>query len=143
MPPFVFFHLIQVNFLNYLNLKIFVKPILPILILLALSCIGMQRALDRLPSGWIVPTLAVAGISYEGIYLAEHSSVWFEQASKVKIPLEYFQRQVPVSEWAQSVEELYVTSVQVSGLISLTALLAFAAASVYFEKVRPISEKES
>jgi hypothetical protein len=72
-----------------------------------------------------------------------HSSVWFEQASKVKIPLEYFQRELPVSEWARSVEELYVTSVQVSFLISLAALLAFVAVSIYFRKSCPIPENET
>lgn len=117
--------------------------IIPILFLLTLSCIGMQRMFDRLRPGWIVPILAVAGLCYEGTFLMMHSSVWFEQASKVKIPLEYFQRELPVSEWARSVEELYVTSVQVSFLISLAALLAFVAVSIYFRKSCPIPENET
>ncbi len=108
--------------------------ILPLLILLTLSCIWMQKTFDRLRPGWGIQILAVAGIVYEGIFLMEHSSVWYAHASRIKLSSGLLQRIEPISDWAKSVEGYYVPAVQISYLISLIALLAFVAGSIYFNR---------
>jgi hypothetical protein len=108
--------------------------ILPLLILFALSCIWMQKMFDRSQPGWGVQILAVAGIAYEGILLMEHSSVWYAHASRIKLAAGLLQGIEPTSDWAKSVEGYYVPVVQVSYLISLIALLAFVAGSIYLKK---------
>jgi len=108
--------------------------IIPILILLALSCICMQRMFDNMRPNWGVQILAVAGLLYEGVFLALHSSAWCELASRALIAPGDLQKLEPISSWAKSVEWLYVPTVQISYLISLIALLAFAVGSIYFKK---------
>jgi hypothetical protein len=110
--------------------------ILPLLVLLALSCIWMQKMFDRLRPGWVVQIFAVAGIAYEGILLMEHSSVWYEHASSIKLAPGFLQSIEPTSAWAKSVEVYYVPVVQISYLISLIAIVAFVAGSLYFKRKR-------
>jgi hypothetical protein len=115
--------------------------ILPILILLALSCIWMQKMFDHLRPGWIVQVLAVTGIVFEGIFLVEHSSVWYAHASRIKLPPGFLQKIEPGSDWAKSVENIYISTVQVSYLITLIALTAFFAGTLYFKMKRLALEK--
>lgn len=110
--------------------------ILPILILLALSCIWMQKMFDRSQSGWGVQILAVAGIVFEGIFLVEHSSVWYAHVSSFKLAPDFLQGMEPDSDWAKSIEGYYISVVQVSYLISLTAISVFVAGSLYFRRKR-------
>ncbi len=115
--------------------------IIPLLVLLALSCIWMQRTFDRLLPGWGVQILAAAGIAFEGIFLMEHSSVWYEHTSNIRLAPELLQDLEPASAWAKSVETLYVPIVQGSYLISLVALIAFFAWTQYFKTKRSALEK--
>ena len=110
--------------------------ILPLLVLLALSCIWMQKMFDRLQPGWVVQIFAIAGIAYEGILLMEHSSVWYEHASKIKLAPGFLQGIEPTSAWAKSVEVYYVPVVQISYLISLIAIAAFVIGSQYLKRKR-------
>jgi hypothetical protein len=107
--------------------------ILPLLVLLVLSCIWMQKTFDRLRPGWVVQIFAVLGIACEGIFLMKHSSVWYEHASRIKLAPGFLQKIEPVSAWAKSVEVYYVSVVQISYLISLIALVAFFAGVSYFK----------
>jgi hypothetical protein len=115
--------------------------ILPLLILFVLSCIWMQKAFDRLRPGWGVQVLVVAGIACEGIFLMEHSSVWYAHASNYRLDPGLLQSIEPISEWAKSVEGYYVSVVQASYLISLMAGVAFFARTLYFKMKRPALEK--
>jgi len=117
--------------------------ILPLLILLILACIWAQKMFDRLRPGWAVQILAVAGIVYEGTLLMEHSSVWYAHASRIHLSPGFLQGIEPVSEWAISVEKYYVPAVQISYLISLIALVAIFAGTLYFKLKRPAFEKAS
>lgn len=108
--------------------------ILPLLILFALSCIWMQKAFDRMKPGWGIQILAVAGIAFEGIFMLEHSSVWYAHSSGIKVAPGFMKGIEPISGWAKSVEEYYVSIVQISYLISLISLLAFVAGSIYFNR---------
>jgi len=108
--------------------------ILPLLILLALSCIWMQKLFDRSRPGWGVQILTVGVITYQGIFLMEHSSVWYAHASKVKLASGFLKGIEPTSGWAKSVEEYYVPVVQVSYSISLIALVAFFAGTMYLKR---------
>lgn len=115
--------------------------ILPILVLLGLSCIWLQKMFDRLRPGWIVQVLALTGIAFEGKFLVEHSSVWYAHASGIKLPTGFLQLIEPGSDWAKSVEGLYVSTVHISYLVSLIAVMAFFAATLYFKMKRPVLEK--
>jgi hypothetical protein len=108
--------------------------ILPLLILFALSCIWVQKTFDRLRPGWGIQILAVAGIAFEGIFLMEHSSAWYAHVSRFKLDSGFLQHLESNSGWAKSVEGYYIPVVQISYLISLIAVLAFIAGSVYFYK---------
>jgi len=115
--------------------------ILPILILTVLSCIWMQRMFNRLQPGWGAQILVIAGILYEGVFLMMHSSAWHEKTLYMEAAMGTLPWTDPPSEWAQSVESYYVSIVQVSYLISLTALLAFAIGTFYFKFGRQASEE--
>ena len=104
--------------------------ILPILILLALSCIWMQKTFDRLQPGWVIQILAVAGIVFEGVFLVEHSSVWYMHASRFKLTSGILQGIEPGSDWAKSVEGYYISTVQIPYIISLVSIFAFVGASL-------------
>lgn len=117
--------------------------ILPILILLVLSCIWMQRLLDRLRPGWIVQVFAVVGVAYEGMLLMEHSSVWYEHASKIKLAPGFLQGIEPTSAWAKSMEVYYVPVVHMSYLVSLIAIAAFVAGWLYFKWKHPVLVNEA
>jgi len=110
--------------------------ILPLLILFVLSCIWMQKTFDRLRPGWVIQALAVTGIACEGVFLMEHSSVWYAHASNYRLDPGLLQSIEPISDWAKSVEWLYVPAVQVSYLISLVALVAFFAGTFYVKTKR-------
>ena len=110
--------------------------ILPLLVLLVLSCIWMQKTFDRLGPGWVIQIFAVVGITYEGIFLMEHSSVWYEHASRIKLAPGFLQKIEPASALAKSVEVYYVSVVQISYLISLIAIVAFVAGVLYFKRKR-------
>ena len=79
--------------------------------------------------------LVLSGLIFEGFVLLSHSFIW-----QVKILQKKFAEVPfidPVSDWAKSVEGYYIPVVQISYLISLIALLAFVAGSIYFNwKVR-------
>ncbi|MDH3256386.1 MAG: hypothetical protein OEM27_02115, partial [Nitrospinota bacterium] len=115
--------------------------ILPLLILFALSCIWMQKTFDRLRPGWGVQFLAVAGIIFEGIFLMEHSAAWYAHASKFNLDPGLLQNLESNSDWAKSVEGYYIPVVQISYLISLIALLAFAG-FIYFNKKTGRKQRE-
>jgi len=115
--------------------------ILPLLILLALSCIWMQRMFDRMRPGWGAQVLVIAGLIYEGISLMRHSSAWHVKTLYMEAAMGTLPWTDPPSEWAQLVEGYYVPIVQVSYLISLTALSAFAIGTFYLKFGRQASEE--
>ncbi len=108
--------------------------IIPILILLVISCIWMQHMFNRLSPRWTLILGFLAGLFVHGFMFVEHSAiwqvkVWGDTLSDVIIPM-----YDTASSWAKSVEWLYVPAVQISYLISLFALMAFLAGYVYFYK---------
>ncbi len=106
--------------------------IIPLLFLLTLSCIGLQQALNRWKPDWNMILLVLSGLIFEGFVLLSHSFIW-----QVKILQKKFAEVPfidPVSDWAKSVEGYYIPVVQISYLISLIALLAFVAGSIYFNR---------
>ncbi len=117
--------------------------IVPLLVLLVISCIWMQQMFNRLSASWWVMCIALTGISIHGFLFIEHSSiwqvkVWGDTLADVIIPMfDTF------SSWAKSVEGYYVPAVQISYLISLIALVAFFAGALYFKMKRPALEKGS
>jgi hypothetical protein len=108
--------------------------ILPLLILFTLSCIWMQKTFDRFQPGWGIQILAVAGIAFEGIFLMEHFSAWYAHASRFELAPGLLQSMEPISDWAKSMEEYYVSVVQISYLITLTAIMVFVTGSIYFAR---------
>ena len=62
--------------------------IVPLLILLVISCIWMQQMFNRLSANWSLMGIALAGILIEGFLFVEHSAGW----------------QVTIWDWAKSVE---------------------------------------
>jgi hypothetical protein len=115
--------------------------IVPLLILLVVSCIWMQQMFNRISASWRVMLVALAGISVHGFLFIEHSSIW-----QVKVWGDTFSDKIipmfdTVSSWAKSVEWLYVPVVQISYLVSLIAIAVFVAGSVYFSRRRPSLEK--
>jgi hypothetical protein len=106
--------------------------IVPLLILLVISCIWMQQMFNRLSANWGLIGIALAGILIEGFLFVEHSAgwqvtIWEAKLANLGITMDY-----PLSEWAKSVEGYYIPVVQISYLISLIALLAFVAGYIYF-----------
>jgi hypothetical protein len=117
--------------------------IVPLLILLVISCVWMQQMFQRLSVRWSVMFLALAGILIEGFMLFEHSTIWHVRIWEAVASLIKLHVHDPHSEWAKSVEGYYVLIVQISYLISLIALVAFAAGSLYFKRKRPASGNEA
>ena len=115
--------------------------IIPLLILLVLSCIWMQKMLDHLRPGWVILVLGIVAIVFEGSLLMEHSSVWYAHASNYKLDTELLQNIEPISKWAKSVEALYVLTVKVSYLVSLLTLIALFAGTRYFKMKGPAMEE--
>ncbi len=116
--------------------------IIPMLVLLVISCIWMQQMFDRSSPRWSVMLGFLAGIFIHGFLFIEHSSiwqvtVWGDTLSNIIIPM----FDTP-SSWAQSVEWLYVPAVQISYLISLVAIVAFVAGSFYLKRKRSALGKE-
>ena len=106
--------------------------IIPLLLLLTLSCTGIQQWLNRWkPDGNII-LLMLSGILLEGLVLLSHSFTWQVKILQTKLGTVPFVD--PVSDWAKSVEEYYVSTVQISYSISLIAILAFVAGSIYFNR---------
>jgi len=115
--------------------------IIPLLVLLVISCIWMQQMFNRLSASWGLMGIALAGILIEGFLFVEHSAgwqvnVWEANLANLGITMDY-----PLSDWAKSVEWLYVPVVQFSYSISLIALLSFGAGRIYFNrKARKIED---
>ena len=106
--------------------------IVPIMILLVISCIWMQQMFNRSSGRWGVMLGFLAGAFIHGFLFIEHSAIW-----QVKVWSETLSNRIipmfdTASSWAKSVEKYYIPAVQISYLISLIALLAFAAGSIYF-----------
>jgi hypothetical protein len=106
--------------------------IVPILVLLVISCIWMQQMFNRLSPRWSVMLGFLVGLLIHGFLFIEHSAiwqvkVWGDTLSNIIIPM-----LDTASSWAKSVEWIYVSIVQASYLISLIALLAFVAGYIYF-----------
>jgi hypothetical protein len=114
--------------------------IVPILFLLVLSCIWLQKTFDRLRPGWGIQALSVAGLLYGGVFLAMHSLAWYERTANLRIVPGHLHHIEAASDWAKSVEEYYVLVVQISYLISLAALLAFVVGSIYSKRKSPYLE---
>jgi hypothetical protein len=106
--------------------------IIPLLFLLVFSCIWMQAMFNRSSPGWRAMLLAMAGIFCEGYLLLGHSQFWQVAVWEDVMSKEGIVMIDPVSDWAKSVEGYYIPTVQISYLISLTAILAFVAGYVYF-----------
>ncbi len=99
--------------------------IMPLLFLLTLSVIGMQQSLDRVKWDWNRIGLALSALLLEGLMLLSHSFAWQVKDLQIRMKEEAVNVVDPVSEWAQSMEEFYVPVVQISFLISLTAIVVF------------------
>jgi len=115
--------------------------IVPLLILLVISCIWMQQMFNRLSANWGVMCIALAGILIEGFLFVEHSAGWQVNVWEVKLMNLGIKMDYSLSDWAKSVEWLYIPAVQFSYLISLTAIVVFVAGSLYLKKKRPALEK--
>jgi len=115
--------------------------IVPLLILLVISCIWMQQMFNRLSANWGVMCIALAGILIEGFLFVEHSAGWQVNVWEVKLMNLGIKMDYSLSDWAKSVEWLYVPAVQFSYLISLTVISAFIAGTIYFKMKRPALEK--
>ncbi len=106
--------------------------IVPLLLLLTLSCTGMQQWFNRRkPSGNMI-LLFLSGIFLEGLVLLSHSFTWQVKILQSKLAAVPFVD--PVSDWAKSVEGYYVPSVQISYAISLIALIAFIVGLIFFAR---------
>jgi hypothetical protein len=116
--------------------------ILPILTLLALSCIWMQRFFEHLRPRWSAILLTLIALSYEGYSLIKHFSLWRETTMGFMPNPDTYRRIEPHSVWAKSVEEYYIPTVQISYLISLTTILVFVAGSLYLKRKGHASYKE-
>jgi hypothetical protein len=108
--------------------------IIPLLILLVISCIWMQQMFNRLSARWSVIILGLTGLLTEAVLLFEHSAIWNVKIWDAALSMMKIQVYDPSSDWAKSVEGYYIPIVQVSYLISLVAVLAFAAGSIYFNR---------
>jgi hypothetical protein len=115
--------------------------VVPVLFLLALACIWMQQFIERLRSSWSVSVLALAILFYEIFSLISHLYLWKDQTMGFMPDPEVFRRLDPLSTWAKSMEGYYIPVVQVSYSISLTALVAFFAGTIYLK--RKTREKEA
>lgn len=116
--------------------------IVPMLVLLVISCIWMQQMFNRLSARWSIMLGFLACVLVQGFLFIEHSAiwqvkVWGDTLSDIIIPM----FDTP-SSWAKSVEWLYVPAVQISYLISLVAILSFVAGSLYLKRKRPALDKE-
>ena len=111
--------------------------IVPLLVLLVISCIWMQQMFNRLSARWSVMLCSLAGVLIQGFLFIKHSSIWQVEVFSDSL----FQMTDTVSSWAKSVEWLYIPVVQISYLISLIALLAFVGGSIYFKRKRLALEK--
>ncbi len=103
----------------------------------------MQRQLDRVRLGWHAQFLALAVLVFEGFRLFNHSYLWQVRTLQEKMKSEPVRLYDPVSEWAQSVEWLYVPAVKVSYLVSLLALVSFGLAVVYLKRKGRLPQKQS
>ena len=108
--------------------------IIPLLILLVVSCIWMQQTFNRLSANWGVMLIALTGIIVEGFLFVEHSVRWQVNVWEAKLIGLGLEMDYSRSDWAQSVEGYYIPSVQISYLISLVALITFFVGSIYFNK---------
>jgi hypothetical protein len=117
--------------------------IIPLLFLLTLSCFGMQQMLNRLKCDWSLMLLALSALLFEGLMLLSHSLVWNVGILQIQMREEAVKAVDPVSEWAQSMEEFYVPVVQISYLISLTAIVVFLGTVVFFKLKRRPGPKAS
>ena len=117
--------------------------IIPLLFLLTLSCFGMQQMLNRLKCDWSLMLLALSALLLEGFMLLSHSLVWNVGVLQIQMREEAVKAVDPVSEWAQSMEEFYVPVVQISFLISLTAIVVFLGTVVFFKLKRRPGPKTS
>jgi hypothetical protein len=108
--------------------------IVPLLFLLVISCIWMQQTFNRLSARWSVMLLALAGLLVEGFLFFEHSAIWHVKVWEATLSVIKINIHDPYSDWAKSVEGYYIPIVQISYLISLIALLAFVAGSIYFNR---------
>ena len=106
--------------------------IIPLLVLMVISCIWMQQVFNRLSAHWGLMCTALAGILIEGALLVKHSAGWQVTIWEAKFANFEITMNHPLSDWAKSVEKYYIPAVQISYLISLVALLAFAAGFIYF-----------
>ena len=108
--------------------------IIPLLVLLVISCIWMQQMFNRSSASWRILGIALVGIMVEGYLVFKHSAgwqvnVWEANLANLGISMDY-----PLSEWAKSVERFYVPAVQVSYALSFIAIVAFIAVSMYFNR---------
>jgi len=117
--------------------------IIPLLFLLTLSIIGMQQMLNRSKWDWNLMLLALSALLFEGFMLLSHSLVWNVGVLQIQMREEAVHAVDPVSEWAKSMEEFYVPVVQISFLISLTAIVVFLATVVFFKLKRRPGPKTS
>lgn len=108
--------------------------IVPLLILLVISCIWMQQMFNRLSARWSTMFLALAGILVEGFLFFEHSTIWQVKVWGATLSFIDIRIHDPYSDWAKSVEGYYIPVVQMSYLISLVALLVFIAGFIYFKR---------
>lgn len=115
--------------------------IIPLLILLVISCIWMQQMFNRLSANWGVMCIALTGILIEGFLFMEHSAGWQIKVWEAKLSGLGVTMDTELSSWAKSVEGLYIPVVQISYLMSLIALVAFVAGTIYFK--RKSREKEA
>jgi hypothetical protein len=113
--------------------------IIPLLLLITLSCTGMQQWLNRWKPDGNMILLMLSGILLEGFVLLSHSFTWQVKILQTKLAKVPFVD--PVSDWAKTVEGYYVPTVQISYLISLIALVTFFAGALYFKIKRPALEK--
>jgi hypothetical protein len=110
--------------------------IIPLLILLVVSCVWMQQMFNRLSARWSVMLIAVVGIFIQGFLFIKHSAGWHVNIWGNKLANLGVTMDTELSSWAKSVEVYYVPVVQISYLISLIAIVAFVAVSLYFNKRR-------
>jgi len=108
--------------------------IIPLLVLMVISCIWMQQMFNRSSAHLGLICAALAGILIEGALLVKHSAGWQVTIWEVKLANLGITMDFPLSDWAKSVEKYYVPAVQISYLVSLIAILSFIAGYIYFYK---------
>jgi hypothetical protein len=117
--------------------------IVPVLFLLVLATIWMQQFFERLRPSWSALVLALIILLYEAFSLINHLFLWKEQTMGFMPDIEIYRRIEAPSDWAKSVEGYYISTIQVSYMISLVSILAFVGASLYFKMKRKTSYKEA